>query len=127
MKVQHLSWLTIKTNETQKCARQALCFLQKLPFFAPINLFLLLFFFSSFFFLLCLLHSLYPAKLIPPAKFPPSFSLTDCPNPGPFSHFSSTVRDVHENPYRPYRHNFLYNEVSIKYRVIQDLCRLLSF
>uniref|UniRef100_A0A8D2NJ86 Muscular LMNA interacting protein n=1 Tax=Zonotrichia albicollis TaxID=44394 RepID=A0A8D2NJ86_ZONAL len=40
---------------------------------------------------------------------------------------TSVVCDVHENPYRPYRHNFLYNKVSIKYSVIQDLCRLLSF
>ncbi|XP_010286832.1 PREDICTED: muscular LMNA-interacting protein, partial [Phaethon lepturus] len=60
-----------------------------------------------------LLHPLYPTKLIPPTKSPlrpPSVSLADCLNPGPFSHLSSIMCDVHENPYSPYSHNSLYNK-----------------
>ncbi|XP_075270776.1 muscular LMNA-interacting protein isoform X3 [Opisthocomus hoazin] len=62
-----------------------------------------------------LLHPLYPTKLIPPTKSPlrpPSVSLSDCLNPGPFSHLSSIMCDVHENPYSPYSHNSLYNKPS---------------
>ncbi|XP_029893362.1 muscular LMNA-interacting protein isoform X7 [Aquila chrysaetos chrysaetos] len=62
-----------------------------------------------------LLHPLYPTKLIPPTKSPlrpPSVSLADCLNPGPFSHLSSITCDVHENPYSPYSHNSLYNKPS---------------
>ncbi|XP_074751864.1 muscular LMNA-interacting protein isoform X1 [Athene noctua] len=62
-----------------------------------------------------LLHPLYPTKLIPPTKpplRPPSISLADCLNPGPFSHLSSITCDVHENPYSPYSHNSLYNKPS---------------
>ncbi|KAM6433252.1 muscular LMNA-interacting protein isoform 3-T3 [Rhynochetos jubatus] len=62
-----------------------------------------------------LLYPLYPTKLIPPTKSPlrsPSVSLADCLNPGPFSHLSSIMCDVHENPYSPYSHNSLYNEPS---------------
>ncbi|XP_028942179.1 muscular LMNA-interacting protein, partial [Antrostomus carolinensis] len=60
-----------------------------------------------------LLYTLYPTKLIPPTKSPlrpSSISLADCLNPGPFSHLSSIMCDVHENPYSPYSHNFLYNK-----------------
>uniref|UniRef100_A0A8C3JFD2 Muscular LMNA interacting protein n=1 Tax=Calidris pygmaea TaxID=425635 RepID=A0A8C3JFD2_9CHAR len=62
-----------------------------------------------------LLHPLYPTKLIPSTKSPlrpPSISLADCLNPGPFSHLSSITCDVHENPYSPYSHNSLYNKPS---------------
>ncbi|XP_054051278.1 muscular LMNA-interacting protein isoform X4 [Rissa tridactyla] len=62
-----------------------------------------------------LLHPLYPTKLIPSTKSPlrpPSVSLADCLNPGPFSHLSSITCDVHENPYSPYSHNSLYNKPS---------------
>ncbi|XP_068254949.1 muscular LMNA-interacting protein isoform X2 [Nyctibius grandis] len=62
-----------------------------------------------------LLHPLYPTKLIPPTKSPLrplSVSLADCLNPGPFSHLSSIMCDVHENPYSPYSHNSLYNKPS---------------
>ncbi|XP_074437711.1 muscular LMNA-interacting protein isoform X21 [Larus michahellis] len=62
-----------------------------------------------------LLHPLYPTKLIPSTKSPlrpPSVSLADCLNPGPFSHLSSITCDVHENPYSPYSHNSLYNKVA---------------
>ncbi|XP_071597819.1 muscular LMNA-interacting protein isoform X8 [Heliangelus exortis] len=62
-----------------------------------------------------LLHPLYPTKLIPPTKSPlrpPSVSLARCLNPGPFSHLSSSMSDVHENPYSPYSHNSLYNKPS---------------
>ncbi|KAM6085262.1 muscular LMNA-interacting protein isoform 2-T2 [Theristicus caerulescens] len=62
-----------------------------------------------------LLHPLYPTKLIPPTKSPlcpPSVSLADCLNPGPFSHLSSITCDVHGNPYSPYSHNSLYNKPS---------------
>ncbi|KAM6272027.1 muscular LMNA-interacting protein isoform 3-T3 [Spheniscus humboldti] len=62
-----------------------------------------------------LLHPLYPTKLIPPTKSPlrpPSVSLADCLKPGPFSHLSSIMYDVHENPYSPYSHNSLYNKPS---------------
>uniref|UniRef100_A0A8C0G0J2 Muscular LMNA interacting protein n=1 Tax=Bubo bubo TaxID=30461 RepID=A0A8C0G0J2_BUBBB len=77
-----------------------------------------------------LLHPLYPTKLIPPTKSPlrpSSVSLADCLNPGPFSHLSSVTCDVHENPYSPYSHNSLYNKVSMKCGVTQELCQLLSF
>ncbi|KAM6355360.1 muscular LMNA-interacting protein [Podargus strigoides] len=60
-----------------------------------------------------LLHPLYPTKLIPPTKSPlrpPSVSLADCLNPGPFSHLSSIMCDVHENPYSPHSYNSLYNK-----------------
>ncbi|XP_014804426.1 PREDICTED: muscular LMNA-interacting protein isoform X5 [Calidris pugnax] len=62
-----------------------------------------------------LLHPLYPTKLIPSTKSPlrpPSVSLADCLNPGPFSHLSSITCDVHQNPYSPYSHNSLYNKPS---------------
>ncbi|PKK33675.1 muscular LMNA-interacting protein, transcript variant X7 [Columba livia] len=60
-------------------------------------------------------HPLYPTKLIPPTKSPlrpSSVSLTDCLNPGLFSHLSSIACDFHENPYSPYSHNSLYNKPS---------------
>ncbi|KAM9195348.1 muscular LMNA-interacting protein isoform 10-T10 [Mergus octosetaceus] len=62
-----------------------------------------------------LLHPLYPTKPIPPNKsplHPLQVSLADCLNPGPFSHLSSIMCDVHENPYSPYCHNSLYNKPS---------------
>ncbi|KAM9241062.1 muscular LMNA-interacting protein [Leptosomus discolor] len=62
-----------------------------------------------------LLHPLYPTKLIPPTKSPlrpPSVSLADCLDPGPFSHLSSITCDIHGNPYSPYSHNSLYNKPS---------------
>ncbi|XP_066850893.1 muscular LMNA-interacting protein isoform X2 [Anser cygnoides] len=62
-----------------------------------------------------LLHPLYPTKPIPPNKsplHPLRVSLADCLNPGPFSHLSSIMCDVHENPYSPYCHNSLYNKPS---------------
>uniref|UniRef100_A0A672VG19 Muscular LMNA interacting protein n=1 Tax=Strigops habroptila TaxID=2489341 RepID=A0A672VG19_STRHB len=73
---------------------------------------------------IALLHPLYPTKLIPPTESsacPPSVSLAVCLNPGPFSHLSSIMCDVHENPYSPYSHNYLYNKVSMKCRAIQEL------
>ncbi|KAM6279763.1 muscular LMNA-interacting protein [Porphyrio hochstetteri] len=76
-----------------------------------------------------LLHPLYPTKLIPPTKSPLrplSLSPADCLNPGPFSHLSSSVCDIHENPYSPYSHNSLYNKVSVKCGVTQELCQAVN-
>lgn len=73
MKVQYLSWLTIKIYETKNGARQALCFLPKLLFLHPLICFCLLFFF--FFIDYCLLHPLYPTKLISPTNFVSSIHL----------------------------------------------------
>uniref|UniRef100_A0A8B9IKA7 Muscular LMNA interacting protein n=1 Tax=Anser cygnoides TaxID=8845 RepID=A0A8B9IKA7_ANSCY len=73
-----------------------------------------------------LLHPLYPTKPIPPNKsplHPLRVSLADCLNPGPFSHLSSIMCDVHENPYSPYCHNSLYNKVSVKCGVTQEYCQ----
>ncbi|XP_050806636.1 muscular LMNA-interacting protein isoform X5 [Gopherus flavomarginatus] len=61
------------------------------------------------------LHPLYPTKLIPPTKshsHPQSICHADCLTPGPFSHLSSILCDVHESSYRPYSHNALYNKPS---------------
>ncbi|KAM6123404.1 muscular LMNA-interacting protein [Pterocles gutturalis] len=61
-----------------------------------------------------LLHPLYPTKLIPTTKSPlcpPSVSLTDYLNPGPFSHLSSIMCDVHENPYSPYSQSQLFIQI----------------
>ncbi|EMP40242.1 Muscular LMNA-interacting protein, partial [Chelonia mydas] len=62
------------------------------------------------------LHPLYPTKLIPPTKsplHPQSICHADCLTPGPFSHLSSILCDVHESSYRPYSRNALYNKVSL--------------
>ncbi|XP_074982564.1 muscular LMNA-interacting protein isoform X1 [Caretta caretta] len=61
------------------------------------------------------LHPLYPTKLIPPTKsplHPQSICHADCLTPGPFSHLSSILCDVHESSYRPYSRNALYNKPS---------------
>ncbi|CAM4641614.1 unnamed protein product, partial [Lepidochelys kempii] len=59
------------------------------------------------------LHPPYPTKLIPPTKsplHPQSICHADCLTPGPFSHLSSILCDVHESSYRPYSRNALYNK-----------------
>ncbi|XP_065443907.1 muscular LMNA-interacting protein isoform X28 [Chrysemys picta bellii] len=59
------------------------------------------------------LHPLYPTKLIPATKsplHPQSICHADCLTPGPFSHLSSILCDVHDSSYRPYSHNALYNK-----------------
>nr|XP_008161978.1 muscular LMNA-interacting protein isoform X19 [Chrysemys picta bellii] len=61
------------------------------------------------------LHPLYPTKLIPATKsplHPQSICHADCLTPGPFSHLSSILCDVHDSSYRPYSHNALYNKPS---------------
>uniref|UniRef100_A0A8C0G1E6 Muscular LMNA interacting protein n=1 Tax=Chelonoidis abingdonii TaxID=106734 RepID=A0A8C0G1E6_CHEAB len=71
------------------------------------------------------LHPLYPTKLIPPTKshsHPQSICHADCLTPGPFSHLSSILCDVHENSYRPYSHNALYNKVSLRCCYCLVLC-----
>lgn len=126
MKVQYLSWIHQDLGDIKWCKKSTLLSAQTSFFLHPSICFCLLLFF--FFIEDCVPNLPYPTKLIPPAKAPlcpPSISLTDCPNPGLSA--TSIVCDVHENPYSPYRHNFLYNKVSIKYSVIQDLCRLLFF
>uniref|UniRef100_A0A674KGZ4 Muscular LMNA interacting protein n=1 Tax=Terrapene triunguis TaxID=2587831 RepID=A0A674KGZ4_9SAUR len=63
------------------------------------------------------LHPLYPTKLIPATKsplHPQSICHADCLTPGPFSHLSSILCDVHDSSYRPYSHNALYNKVSLR-------------
>ncbi|XP_034622212.1 muscular LMNA-interacting protein isoform X14 [Trachemys scripta elegans] len=61
------------------------------------------------------LRPLYPTKLIPATKsplHPQSICHADCLTPGPFSHLSSILCDVHDSSYRPYSHNALYNKPS---------------
>uniref|UniRef100_A0A8D0GHF4 Muscular LMNA-interacting protein n=1 Tax=Sphenodon punctatus TaxID=8508 RepID=A0A8D0GHF4_SPHPU len=62
------------------------------------------------------LHPLYQTKLIPPTKsplHPQSISPADCLTPGPFSHLSSMLSDLHEHSYSPYSRNALYNKLSM--------------